>query len=192
MPAGGVSTRVSPVELMGAAGASTGHITVAAVSCPLAPSVLREPRAAQGGPACEGWHSLPQDPGTFARWVSNAVGAGATAAYWIQGCGEPGELRLVLAHWSTGVALCAALTLCEMCVLGLKGARGTSGSGSGAALTLAVGWAHLASTAGDQRHTGSGDGQARQGNCSVHASREKSNSDEHKTPQDTKRAACLR
>lgn len=107
VPAGGVSTRVSPVEFMGAAVAPTGHITVAAVSCPLAPCRWVTPEAAQGGPACEGWHSLPQDPGTFARWVSNAVLLGFcrqasyrsrvlyTGEHWLL-CAVPPEWPFVL------------------------------------------------------------------------------------------------
>eukprot|EP00959_Pyramimonas_sp_CCMP1952_P084279 1762802-Pyramimonas_sp.AAC.1 len=41
-------------------------------SHPLAFRPTTLPRCAQarhyGGPACEGWHSLPQRPGTFAQW----------------------------------------------------------------------------------------------------------------------------
>lgn len=133
MPAGGVSTRVSPVELMGAGCAPTGHITVAAVSCPLAPWACgsHTHQAAQGGPACEGWHSLPQDPGTFARWVSNAVRR--VLAPSCLGV-DPGFLTLescgCAGHWSTGVALCAALTLLVACVV-----RGGKATGGGEDLT---------------------------------------------------------
>ena len=60
----GVSTRVSPVELVGCI--PTGHMTVAAASCPRATAFLG--RRAPGGPPLAGRHSLPRCPGTFARW----------------------------------------------------------------------------------------------------------------------------
>ena len=61
-----VSTRVSPVALVGCV--PTGHMTVAAASCPRAAALPKGRGRAPGGPPLAGRHSLPRCPGTFARW----------------------------------------------------------------------------------------------------------------------------